>query len=329
MQLRMLDESTLRSLVDMPSAIAAVRDGFMALSGGGVDVPVRTALTSSDGVTLFMPAQLHDGTALGLKVVSVRPANRDLGLPAIHAVILMMDAETGIPAAVLDAEWLTSLRTGAASGVATALLARPEASVLAVVGAGVQAFHQVEAVAAVRPIESVRIVSKGGASAGVLARRLLDDGIVAEAEAVSDAETAVRGADVVVTVTDSASPVVRADAVSPGTHVNAVGGYRTDMLELPVELMGRADLVIVDHRAAALAESGEVAAAIEAGVLQASDLVELGHVASGESPGRRSSDQVTVFKSVGNAVQDLVVARLALGRARAAKESDPDSGPEV
>ncbi len=315
MQLQILDEATLTRLLDMPSAVRAVREGFAALAVGGVDVPVRTALEAPGGVTLFMPAQLRDGTALGLKVVSVRPDNRQRGLASIHAVMLLVDPETGMPAAVLDAEWLTALRTGAATGVATDALARSDASVLAVIGAGAQAFHQVEAVAAVRTIERVRIVSRTGASARRLARRLTEVGIVPLAEPVASASHAVRGADIVVTVTDSATPVLDARDVADGVHVNAVGGYRTDMSELPVELMGRAALVVVDQREAALAESGEVAAALEAGALVEGDLVELGEVVSGIRAGRVGPDQVTVFKSVGNAVQDLVVARLALERA--------------
>lgn len=317
MHLRILDEPTLRDLVDMRSAIAAVREGFDALRAGRVEVPVRTALHEGPGTTLVMPAQLHDGSALGLKVVTIRPENRRRGLPAIHAVTLLMDPQTGVPSALIDAEWLTALRTGAATGVATDLLARLDASVLAVVGAGAQAFHQVEAVAAVRAIQRVRIASRTGTSAERLAERLVAEGVVPDAEAADGTEAAVAGADIVVTVTDSAQPVLRDDWVGPGTHVNAVGGYRRDMQELPVELIARCDLLVVDQIEAALAEAGDITHPLDAGRIASSDLIELGALTSGEHPGRTDPRQLTVFKSVGNAVQDLVIARLALERADA------------
>ena len=318
MQLRVLDEEALQDLVDMKAAIAAVRAGFDALWSGTADVPVRTVLVDGDGATLIMPARLTDASGLGLKVVTVRPGNRERGLPAIHAVILLMDAVTGAPAAVLDAEWLTALRTGAATGVATDLLARSDATVLAVVGAGAQSFEQVRAVATVRALEEVRVVSRGGASAERLAARLVSDGVVERARAVANASEAIVGADIVVTATDSPDPVLADADVAPGTHINAVGGYRRDMQELPVALVGRADLVVVDQLEGALAEAGDVTAALDAGLVQREALVELGALTTGDRVGRTSPDQVTVFKSVGNAIQDLMVARLALDRARAA-----------
>ena len=323
MQLRLLDEEALRDLVDMPAAIAAVRAGFDALWKGGAEVPVRTALVDGGATTLVMPARLTDASALGLKVVTVRPENRDRGLPAIHAVILLIEPDTGVPIAVLDAEWLTALRTGAATGVATDLLARSDAAVLGVVGAGAQAFEQVRAVATVRPLEEVRIMSRGGASAERLATRLVTEGVVGRARAVPSASQAVVGADIVVTVTDSHTPVIDDADIAPGTHLNAVGGYRRDMQELPVTLVGRADLVVVDQLEGALAEAGDVTAAVDAGLITLEALVELGALTSGDRLGRTNPEQVTVFKSVGNAIQDLVVASLALDRARAADPSGP------
>ncbi len=319
MQLRLLNEEALKDLVDMKAAIAAVRAGFDALWSGTAQVPVRTVLVEENGSTLIMPARLTAEPGVGLKVVTVRPGNRDRGLPAIHAVILLMDAVTGAPAAVLDAEWLTALRTGAATGVATDLLARSDASVLAVVGAGAQAFEQARAVATVRPIEEVRVVSRGGASAERLALRLVSEGVVERARAVASSAHAIAGADIVVTATDSTVPVLDDVDITSGTHVNAVGSYRRDMQELPLALMGRADLVVIDQLDAALAEAGEVTAALDAGVILRENLIELGALTTGARIGRTRPEEVTVFKSVGNAIQDLMVARLALDRARAAE----------
>ncbi|NNK63496.1 MAG: ornithine cyclodeaminase [Gemmatimonadetes bacterium] len=310
--MRFLDEAELRRRVDMRSAIRAVADAFAQLWRGDADAPVRTPLVDGHGATLFMPGRLGARTT-GLKVVSVRPGNHARGLPAIHAVVLTVDPETGIPEAVLDARWLTALRTGAATGVATEWLARPDASTLAVFGAGAQAEAQVEAVAAVRDLTEVRIVSSSGTSARRLADRLVERGAVPRAVGGSDGGAALRGADIVVTVTDSPTPVLNDTDVEPGTHVNAVGGYTLAMQELPTTLVARSR-VFVDERAAVLDEAGDIVTPIEAGVLTVDALVELGAVVAGDRPGRQSPDQVTVFKSVGNIVQDLAVARLALDR---------------
>lgn len=315
MQLPFFDESALRARVDMPAAIAAVRRGFEALHRGEARIPVRTVIEAADGATLFMPGSVDDEDGpgvVGLKVVSVRSANRTRGLPAIHAVVLLVDPVTGVPRAAMDARWLTALRTGAATGVATDLLARPDATVLGVVGAGAQARCQIEAVAAVRSLAEVRIASRGGESARRLAGELSRTGLAGAVRAVADARTAVADADVVVTVTDSVTPVFGSDDVAPGAHVNAVGGYTTAMQELPTGLMARATRIVVDAREAALAEAGDVTEPLARGVLAVDDLVELGAVAAGDAPGRTSPGDLTVFKSVGNAVQDLVVARLAL-----------------
>lgn len=316
MQLPYLDEAELRRRIDMPAAIAAVRRGFVALHRGRARVPVRTPVDGAHGVTLFMPGVVDPGPdepgALGLKVVSVRPGNRSRGLPAIHGVIVLVDPVTGIPAAAMDARWLTALRTGAATGVATDVLARRDAAVLGVVGAGAQARCQIEAVAAVRTLAEVRIASKGGESARRLAADLAGSGVAEVVRAVADARTAVADADVVVTVTDSPTPVLGGGDVAAGAHVNAVGGYTTAMQELPLGLVARATRVVVDARDAALAEAGDITEPLARGVITLDDLVELGAVAAGDAPGRESPRDLTVFKSVGNAVEDLVVARLAL-----------------
>ena len=317
MPLRVLTEADLRPLVTMRDAIAAVAEGFRRLSAGEATVPVRTPVPAgAEGATLLvMPGSLGRGAALGAKLVTVFPANRERGRPVVQAVIVLVDPETGAPAAILDGEWLTALRTGAATGVATDLLARPDARVLAVIGAGAQAPAQIEAVRAVRPIEHVRIVSRRGTSARRLAETLsrAAEGAV-DASALPDAAEAVRGADVVVTVTDSTKPVLPADAIGPGCHINAVGGYTPGMQELPGELVARCR-VVVDERRAALAEAGDVIGPIEAGLLDASRLVEIGELLTGVAAARTSPDEITLFKSVGSAAQDLAVAALALDRA--------------
>jgi ornithine cyclodeaminase len=317
MRLRILNEADLRGVLDMPSAIAAMRAAFSGLSDGSAHVPVRTAVHGGPVTTLIMPGFLATPRALGAKVVSVAPANRDRGVPVVQGVVLLVDPDTGAPSALLDGTWLTALRTGAASGLATDLLARAGSRVLGVIGAGAQARTQIAAVCAVRPIEEVRVVSRTRASAEALVDELVRElGGTVTARAVADATAAVRGADIVVTATDSATPVLLDADVAPGTHVNAVGAYRPSMRELPGELVERAR-VVVDQVAAALDEAGDVLIPLREGRIVQEALVELGDVVLGRRPGRRSPAEITVFKSVGGAAQDLAVAALALERAEA------------
>lgn len=293
----------------MPAAIQAMRDAFGQLHDGGATIPVRTPVESGGVTLLSMPGALADPAALGAKLVTVAPGNRSRGLPAIHALVLLLDPETGAPAALLDGEWLTALRTGAASGLATDLLALPGTEVLAVVGAGAQARTQIQAVRAVRPIREVRILSRSGTSAERLAGEL--EGVTARVARTPF--EAVAGAQVVVTATDATSPVVP-ESLDPGTHVNAVGGYRRDMQELPSPLVARAR-VVVDQREGALAEAGDVVIPLSQGLLSEAGIVELGALVRGDAPGRTDPTEITVFKSVGNAAQDLAVAQVALERA--------------
>lgn len=312
MQLTVLGADDLRRLLDMPAAIEAVRGAFLELAEGTGRIPVRTSVRSGGGATLLtMPGVLGKRGIMGAKLVAVAEGNAERGLPAVNALIVLLDHETGVPTAVLDGTWLTALRTGAASGVATDLLAVPDASVLAVIGAGVQARTQVEAVRAVRAIREVRIHSRTRSSAERFAGEI--GGV--DARVAESATDAVEGAQVVVTATDSTSPVVPVDAVGPGTHINAIGAYRPDMAEIPPALVVRCR-VVVDQRVAALEEAGDVIGPIRAGLLGADDLVELGSVLAGTAEGRTDPDQITLFKSVGSASQDLAVAALALERAR-------------
>ena len=318
MQPRWFDESEIRSRIDMPGAIAAMRSAFVQLSSGAADVPVRTAVDGAGTTALFMPGWLPDEGTLGAKVVTVRAANAGSARPVVQAVVLLVDPDTGAPAALLDGTWLTALRTGAASGLATDLLARPEAEVLAVVGAGGQARAQIEAVLAVRPIRDVRIRSRAGRSAERLVRELSTDGVTfARPDGVRgtprfavemDPDRQVDGADVIVTATDAVDPVLPA-RLPDGVHVNAVGAWTPGMCEVPPEVVARSR-VFVDERAAARQEAGDLVRAVELGVFGWNDVIgEIGELAAGRVRGRTSPSDVTLFKSVGSAAQDLAVAR--------------------
>lgn len=314
MKLRVLSSADVRASVDMREAIEVMREAFVSVSSGDAVVPVRLGLTTPHGVHLFMPALLRHSGAVGAKVVSVNSGNPGLGLPVIHAVVLVLDVETGQPRALLDGTWLTALRTGAAGGLAADLLARADASVVALFGAGVQARTQLEAVRCVRAIAEVRIVSKTGASAEVLARELAGVGDL-RVVTTRDRVAALHGAHVVIAATDSADPVFDGSRVEPGTHVTAVGAFTPSMREVDTELVRRAR-VVVDQREAALAEAGDLIGPLKEGAVPEGFIAaELGELVAGTRLGRASDDEITLFKSVGNAAQDVAVAARVLARA--------------
>ena len=314
-----LTRSQVRELVPMPEAIALMKTAFAELSAGRTVSPLRTVvpLPDREGDALFMPAYVPAMDALGLKSVNVFRRNPQRGLPVIHAIVSLVDPETGQPLAIMDGTFLTALRTGAVSGAAADLLARPESRVLVAIGAGAQGVTQIAAVCAVRPIERVIAVDVHETALDRLRETMRRDWpeIAERLETTSDA-SAVREADVVCTATTSHTPVFRDQDILPGTHISAVGAYTPEMQELPAETVARAT-VVVDAIDAALAEAGDLIIPIREGRVAPEHFArELGMVVSGDAPGRTSPDEVTLFKSVGNAVQDVVVAKRAVERAR-------------
>jgi ornithine cyclodeaminase len=319
--MRILRAEDVRAAVDMPAAIALMREAFAQLSAGDASVPERLAVGVPDveGTALFMPAYLRASRQLGLKVVGVFPRNAARGLPTVPATVLLLDAETGRPLALLDGTYLTALRTGAASGLATELLARPEARVVALFGAGGQALHQLEAVCRVRTIERAWLVNRTRAHAERLAERVAGWGEWRPREVrvagSGEVRTAVADADVIVTATAATEPLFPGEWARPGTHVNAIGAFTPRMRELDATLLRRA-LVVVDHRPAARAEAGDLLMAEREGTLAPGTVyAELGELVLGSHPGRVDAEQITVFKSVGVAVQDVAVAGAAYQRA--------------
>jgi ornithine cyclodeaminase/alanine dehydrogenase-like protein (mu-crystallin family) len=291
---RVLDAAALRAALPWPRAIAALEAAFRDEDPGAT--PPRSHLAVPGGELLLMPA--HGAAGVGVKLVTLAPGNPANGLPFIHGAYVLFSADGLVPEALLDGAELTAIRTAAVSALATDRLARRDARSLVVFGAGTQARVHVEAMRAVRPIESVAIVGRDPARARALADEL--DAEVAGPEAVA-------GADIVCTCTTSAEPLFDGARLAPGTHVNAIGAYRPDLRELDDAAMRRAT-VVVETRTAALAEAGDV---IGAG-LDPDALIELGDVVRGAA-GRPEPDAITVFKSVGLALEDLAVARAALG----------------
>ena len=291
-----LDERAVQQRLLYQDLIPAIAQALAALSSGKVVQPVRSVLPVAphQGFFAVMPAYA-DGGALGAKLVTFYPKN--VGIHTHHALIVMFKAETGEPLAMLDGRLITEMRTAAASAVATERLARPDASVLAILGSGVQAGSHLAALRHVRSFKEVRVWSPRNAPA--FAQR---HGVKAAATAAD----AVRGADVVVVAVNATTPVLQGRWLAPGTHVNAIGATRPEWRELDDDLVTTAR-VFVDSKEAAQRESGDVIAA-------KSELTEIGAVVAGVAAGRRNAEEITLFKSVGVAVEDVAAASLVLRR---------------
>ncbi|MCU0243616.1 MAG: hypothetical protein MUE80_02485 [Acidobacteria bacterium] len=311
--MRHIPEDEIRRTAVMPAAIRAVAEALVALSSGRALVPPRTSLEvpGTRTTALVMPAYLPGTGRVGLKLISLCEDNPSRGLPYAQAVTVVMDADKGTPLAVLDAGYLTALRTGAASGAATDALARRDARVAAVFGAGVQGRTQLEAVAAVRRLVKAYVVDVDpGAAAAFAAEMTARLGFEV---AAAGATTALRDADIVATATTASTPVFEDGDLKPGAHINAVGSYKPHVREVPGATVRRA-AVFVDERRSALEEAGDLIIPLREGLIGPGHIkAEIGEVLAGTAPGRLSEDEITLFKSVGNAVEDLAVAGLVLG----------------
>lgn len=285
----------------------------------GVRAPVRhhheVPRSGAEPATLLLMPAWRPDRETGVKLAHVCPGNEKLGLPVVQALYVLFDGPTGTPRAILDGTELTLRRTAAASALAARHLAREDASTHLMIGAGALAPHLVRAHAAVRPIRRVLLWNRTRERAERLASALAAEGLAAEI--VEDRGAAVAEADIVTCATLSRTPLVEGRQVRPGTHVDLVGAFRPDMRESDDELIRRAR-VFVDTREGALAEAGDIVQAIASGVLSAGEIAgDLYDLCSGRVAGRREPDEVTVFKSVGTAVEDLVAAARVLERRNA------------
>ena len=316
-KLRFLSAADVVRALPMKDAVEAMRDAFRQLSTGKAVMPPRTQIETSDppGDALFMPSYIPGARRLGVKIVTLFGSNAALGLPRIQAVMVVLDAATGSPLAVMDATALTAIRTGAASGVGTDLLARPDAAVAAVFGAGPQARTQLAGICAVRPIRRARIFDVSAERARAAAREMAEE-FGFQVEAAASPSEALAGADVVCTATTASEPVFADSDVAPGTHINAIGSYKPGVREIPTETVRRAR-VAVDHLPAALTEAGDLIIPMKQGLIGKDHVyAELGEILAGVKKGRESPDEITLFKSVGVAVQDLAAADRALAGAQ-------------
>jgi ornithine cyclodeaminase/alanine dehydrogenase-like protein (mu-crystallin family) len=292
MDITVLDEPAVQQRLRYEDLIPAIADALAALSAGRVVQPVRAVLPVAPHQGFFGVMPAYAG-ALGAKLVTFYPKN--VGIHTHHALIVMFKAETGEPLAVMDGRLITEMRTAAASAVATDRLARADAAVLAILGSGVQAKSHLAALRHVRSFTEVRVWSPRNAPAFAQQHGV---------KAAASAADAVRGADVVVVAANATTPILQGRWLSPGTHVNAIGATRPKWRELDDDLVSRAR-IFVDSREAAQRESGDVIAA-------GRDVTEIGAVVSGAAHGRRTAEEITLFKSVGVAVEDVAAASLVL-----------------
>lgn len=300
-----------KSVLAMGPCIDAVEEAFRQYSLGNVVQPTRPTIKIAEHRALInaMPAYIGGVEALGVKWVGGYLGNPALGLPVVQAIIILNDGTNMSPLAVMNGTYITAVRTGAAAGVATRYLARADAATAGIIGAGVQAKTQLEAVCAVRPITSARVYDVFPEAAAKFAVEMSARlGITVTAAAT--AEEAVRGADVICTASTSKTPVVLGEWLKAGAHINGIGSHSTDARELDTASVVRSR-VIVDTMDAAMAEAGDILMPIAEGAITADHIAgELGDVITGKIPGRSSETEITLFKSQGLAIQDVATAQL-------------------
>lgn len=328
-KITILSEAVLRRVLTMTEAIEVNRQAFIALAKQQATVPTRLIIPHKDleGATLFKPAHVDtpDLRGLGLKLVGVRPHNAPRGHPTVPGLVVLVDDITCLPAALMDTTYLTALRTAAGSGAATALLARPDASRLVIFGAGAQGKAHLEAMCLVRKISHVTVWNRTAARAHELVKEAkehpnpaISELIYVVAEDDAQISQAVRQAHIIVAATNSSTPVFKGEDLQEGTHINAIGAYQPTMQELDPEMVKRSLTVTDNPPAEIFAGTGDYGIPLKAGTIQEGCIVgRLGDALAGHIQVRRSDRDITIFKSVGNAVQDIATAAAALKRAKA------------
>lgn len=313
----LLSEHDIRAVLSMDDLIATMETALDRFSAGAVRQPLRTVLEAGNhGLYGVMPAFMESPPALGTKLVSVYHGNIGRGLTSHLATILLHDPATGELQAVMDGRYITEARTAAVSAASARHLARPDARVLAICGTGVQALAHARALTVVRRFDEIRIWGRSAEHAAKLAADLAPS-IGVRIDAVPSVRDAADGADVIALVTASSEPVLNREWVREGTHICAVGACRPNQREMDTALV-KASRLYVDSRQGALAEAGDIVIPLKEGAIDASHIVaELGDVFGRRAEGRRSGDEITIFKSLGMAVEDVAAAKLAYEKAAA------------
>ena len=312
MPILVLNSADTERCLDPMKLVDALDSAFRQVSQQRAQMPVRLTIpiAPASAAQVVMPAYLPDNKALATKIVSVFPSNHAKGLPLILGVVVLNDADTGAPLALIHGAMVTGLRTAAGSALSVRALARPNAGVLAIIGTGLQAATHLHAIAAVRSLTEVRVVGRTLASAQAFKDRFQNT-VGSPIRPMGSAEDAIKGADIVVLVTTAAQPIVKFDWFSPGAHLCAVGSHAPGKREVDSATIAKAALLTVDTKAGALAEAGDLQVPIAEGVISADRIIELGEILLGTRPGRQADGDITIYKSVGMAAMDAAAARLA------------------
>lgn len=319
MEILVLNAEEVRRSLPMKTAIEGMKSAFAQLSAKEATVPLRNRIDIDEyqGLALFMPAMMHKSQDMAIKIITIYPGNVNFGLKTAHAIVIVLDPKTGRTVAILEGGSLTAIRTGAASGAATDLLARSDSRRVALFGSGVQARTQLEAVCTVRNIEEVWLYSidRPGAEK-FIAEMAGKTPIPNRIHLAKDSHEAVAHADIICTATTSATPVFDGHDLRQGMHINAIGSYKPNLREVDAETLKRS-YIVVDTIEGAPEETGDLFIPLHDGEIGKECInVELGEIVLGNKPGRTSDDQITYFKSTGIAVQDVVAANLAMANAR-------------
>lgn len=315
MDIRVLKQDDIEKVFSMKDAIKASKDALEIYSKGESDIPLRTILDvkSQDAESIYMPGYAKGADALGVKIVSVFPNNKEKGLNTVPATMILVNEKTGEVSSLMDGTYLTQLRTGAVAGAATDLLAKKDAKVFAIIGTGGQAPSQIEAVLNVRDIEIVKVYNRKLEKCEAFAKEMNEqfgEKYKAKVVAAKTPKEAVEDADIITTVTTAKQPVFDGKDVKKGTHINGVGSFKPDMQEIDEYTLVNADKVYVDTLDGVLNESGDFLKPIENGKFKESDIRgELGDLISKKVKGREDDEEITLFKTTGSGVLDIVTAR--------------------
>ena len=314
----LLNKDDIRKVFSMRDAIEADKECYKAFSEGKFEVPLRAVINGSEGNFLFMPAYSEEMKAAGLKIVNIMPGNPARGLPASIGQVLLINGETGEVKALMDGTYITALRTAAASGAAFDLFGLSDASVGAMIGTGSQAMCQLEAMLSVRDLKEVRVAARNYEKTKAFVQRAKEElaAYGAKIIAVEDANKAVDGADLVILVTVSGTPVCSADFFKPGAVISAVGAYTYDMQELDPKVFDRCGKIYFDSEEAVLSESGDILRPLDEGTLSKDQFTgDIGDFILGKIPGRESADEIIVFENVGIGALDLYTAQKVYDKA--------------
>ena len=322
-EILILKESDISSMITMRDIIEADKEALSIYSSHKSNIPLRSNLNVPEynGQCLFMNGYAAPAKALGVKIVSVYPENINKNLTSVPATMVLVDAETGVVNSLIDGTYLTRLRTGAISGLATEILSRKDSKIFALFGTGGQAVTQLEAVLTVRNIEEVRVFDVFKERAKDFAKKMSDKfgkKFNVKIIAAESSDAAVDNADIITTVTTSKKPVFDVNKVKKNVHINGVGSYTPEMVEIPGDILVMANKIYVDTRDGAINESGDLITPIKDGLITIEKINgELGEVINGLIKGRESDDEMTFFKTTGSAVLDLVAAQKIYEMAKA------------